>query len=711
MSLVETGDAPSSRTRVFRVFLNQGIAGLVLMVVLTWLRREEPGTILREIGSGSELLVLALFGFSLILAFLKFPLTEQIFVSLAITAFIAMIPLLGLVLSAWIAVTAAIVNRLFDMAGIGPTKVMTDDLPLETVRTFGLFGTYGIPVTVAALCFEWLGGRFPVQEISGANAARIALAGTVLVVINNLIMMRAQRAYGYPTLVRLKLAALDSSIYILTIPYAIITTLAWTVAGLWGLVLSGFTGILANWVGRKLAFARYANEDLVRRLSSLTNIGKTISLSFTTDQLLQAIHTECRRVVDTTLFSIALYDEERRELRFELNACEGEYQGRATIELGEGLNSWVVENRKSLMLSTLDEERAMGLSSVDDGIPSESWLGVPMMVRDRVIGVISVQSYKRYAFTEDDRILLTAVANQAAAALVNARLYHDLERLNARLERRVEERTMELRDANLKLLAADRSKNQFLANMSHELRTPLNSIIGFSTLLLGRTESMLPPRLHGFVENIRVAGVHLLGLINDILDLSRIVAGKMELRTELFDLRDTIASVDRVMKGAASERSISIVSNVDSDVPEIRADEGRIKQVLLNLLSNAVKFSPPGSFVYLNAGLSGGEAGPTRRVRIEVIDHGIGIEPGQIDRIFDEFYQADAASRGARGGTGLGLSLTRSFVELHGGTVSVHSVPGSGSTFTVDVPIEPLESSRDASPSGAVKARGQKTAR
>jgi signal transduction histidine kinase len=693
MSLVETGDAASSRTRVFRVFLNQGIAGLALMLTLTWLRREEPGAILREIGPGSELLVLALFGFSLVLAFLKFPLTEQIFVSLAITAFIAMIPLLGLVLSAWIAVTAAVVNRLFDMAGIGPTKVMMDDPPLETVRTFGLFGTYGIPVVVAAFSFEWMGGSFPVQEVSGANAARIALAGTVLIVVNNAIMMRAQRAFGYPTAVRLKLAALDSSIYILTIPYAIITTLAWTVAGLWGLVLSAFTGILANWVGKKLAFARYANEDLVRRLSSLTNIGKTISLSFTPDQLLQAIHTECRRVVDTTLFSIALYDEERRELRFELNACEGEYQGRATIELGEGLNSWVVENRRSLMLSTLEEERTMGLSSVDDGIPSESWLGVPMMVRDQVIGVISVQSYKRYAFTEDDRILLTAVANQAAAALVNAKLYHDMERLNAQLERRVEERTMELRDTNLKLLAADRSKNQFLANMSHELRTPLNSIIGFSTLLLGRTESMLPPRLHGFVENIRVAGIHLLALINDILDLSRIVAGKLELRMELFDLRDTIASVDRVMRGAAAERLISIVSSVDPDVPPIHGDEARVKQVLLNLLSNAVKFSSPGGFVYLNVRLAGGEDDAGRRVRIEVIDHGIGIEPGQLDRIFDEFYQADAASRGARGGTGLGLSLSRSFVELHGGNISVRSVPGEGSTFTVDIPVEPHESS------------------
>jgi signal transduction histidine kinase len=706
MALVAKGDHASSRPRVFRVFLNQGIAGLLLMVVFTSVRWSEPGAILREIGPGAGLLVLALFGFSLVLAFLKFPLTEQIFVSLAITAFIAMIPLLGLVLGAWIAVTAAVVSRLFDMAGIGPTKVVMDDPPLEVVKTFGLFGTYGIPVVVAALCFEWLGGSIPLQEVSGANAARIALAGAALIVVNNAIMMRAQRAYGYRTAVRLKLAALDSSIYMLTIPYAIITTLAWTVAGLWGLVLSAFTGILANWVGKKLAFARYANEDLVRRLSSLTNIGKTISLSFTPDQLLQAIHTECRRVVDTTLFSIALYDEDRRELRFELNACEGEYQGRATIELGEGLNSWVVENRRSLMLSTLEEERAMGLSSVDDGIPSESWLGVPMMVRDQVIGVISVQSYKRYAFTEDDRILLTAVANQAAAALVNARLYHDMERLNAQLERRVEERTMELRDTNLRLLAADRSKNQFLANMSHELRTPLNSIIGFSTLLLGRTESMLPPRLYGFVENIRVAGVHLLALINDILDLSRIVAGKLELRMELFDLRETIASVDRVMRGAAAERLISIVSNVDPDVPKIHADEARIKQVLLNLLSNAVKFSSPGGFVYLNVSLAGGKSDAGQRVRIEVIDHGIGIEPGQLDLIFDEFYQADAASRGARGGTGLGLSLSRSFVELHGGRINVRSVPGKGSTFIVDIPVEPRESSSGIRHSAASRSVG-----
>jgi signal transduction histidine kinase len=411
-------------------------------------------------------------------------------------------------------------------------------------------------------------------------------------------------------------------------------------------------------------------------------------------------------VVDTTLFSIALYDEEKRELHFELNACEGEYQGRATIELGEGLNSWVVENRRSLMLSTLEEERAMGLSSVDDGIPSESWLGVPMMVRDRVIGVISVQSYKRYAFTEDDRILLTAVANQAAAALVNAKLYHDMERLNAQLERRVEERTMELRDTNLKLLAADRSKNQFLANMSHELRTPLNSIIGFSTLLLGRTESMLPPRLYGFVENIRVAGVHLLALINDILDLSRIVAGKLELRMELVDLRETIAAVDRVMRGAAAERLISIVSSVDPDIPQINADEARIKQVLLNLLSNAVKFSSPGGFVYLNVRLADGETDSGQWVRIEVIDHGIGIEPGQLDLIFDEFYQADAASRGARGGTGLGLSLSRSFVELHGGKISVRSVPGEGSTFIVDIPVAPHESSSGIRHSAASRSSG-----
>ncbi|MBW3672062.1 MAG: GAF domain-containing protein, partial [Acidobacteria bacterium] len=552
-----------------------------------------------------------------------------------------------------------------------------------------------IRVTTTGLCgsdlhlYEVLGGSAPLASTSGLSALRIAVCGAVLIVANNLVMMRVLRAYGYSARTRLKLAAIDSSIYALSIPYAIVMVISWVVVGWWGLVLSALTGIVANWVGRKLALARDANLRLVDRLSSLTNIGKSISLSFTPRQLLEVIYNECNRVVDTTLFSIALYDEEHRLLNFEFNFTEGEYKGRETIPLGEGLNSWVVEQGKPLLLSTLEEERVLGLDSVEDGIASESWLGVPMMVRDRVVGVISVQSYKKHAFTEDDKILLTAVANQAAVALLHNRLYQDLERLNAELEQRVAERTSELSETNLQLIAADRSKNQFLANMSHELRTPLNSIIGFSTLLLARTEEALPPRLYRFIENIRDAGTHLLSLINDILDLSKIEAGRHELRMERFDIRDTIATVDRVLKGAATEASVTVLPSVADDVPLVTLDEGRIKQTLLNLLSNAVKFSSENSYVYLNVKRVAPEDSSleVESIVIEVTDHGVGIPEKEQERIFDEFYQVSRRAH-RKGGTGLGLSLTRSFVTLHGGKLSVSSVPGDGSTFTVLLPVD-----------------------
>ncbi len=357
---------------------------------------------------------------------------------------------------------------------------------------------------------------------------------------------------------------------------------------------------------------------------------------------------------------------------------------------GEGLNSWVIRHREPLLIASVADEARMGVKAVVDSKPTESWLGVPMIARDRVIGVISVQSFKKNAFTNDDMLLLTAIANQAAVAIENAHLYKDLEGLTYALEQRVMERTNELGETNLRLLAADRSKNQFLANMSHELRTPLNSIIGFSSVLLENTRLTLPQRFYKFLENIHTAGDHLLELINDILDLSKIEAGKMELRTDEFDLRDTIAAVERVMKGFAAEAKVNITASIDPAVPRVRLDEGRLKQILFNLLSNAVKFSPRGGPVTIEVRSLPRTSSPlgVEAVRIDVADQGIGIPPDELQRIFDEFYQTEEGRRARRGGTGLGLSLTRNFVELHHGRIEVHSVAGEGSCFTLHLPVD-----------------------
>jgi signal transduction histidine kinase len=686
----------AARRRVIAVFVTQGVAGLALMLLLTWLRWDETVRILDTLGPDAPILIAIFLVFATVLALLKFELTDLIFVSLGMTAYFAFAPLLGVVITSWLAVGVAMVTRILGMRSIGPTAGIARDRQAELARTFGLFGTYGIPVALATTVYQWTGGSVPVSESTAASAARIALLGVVMIATNLVIMFRPARAYGYSLQKIARLDTIDASIYLLTLPYAIVTALSYHALG-WGAVLAlAFTGAMGNYIARKLALTRTSSELVVQRLASLTAIGKTISLRFTTDELLMAIYKECKAVIDCSLFSIALLDESTNELSFELDVRNDKILPKDRIPVGEGLNSWVVKHHQPLLLGSLAEEKRFGLQSVADTKPTESWLGVPMIARDRVIGVISVESYRKNAFTADDLILLTAIANQAAVAIENAHLYRDLEGLTYALEQRVMERTNELRETNLRLLAADRSKNQFLANMSHELRTPLNSIIGFSSVLLESTRGVLQPRMHRFLENIHAAGNHLLELINDILDLSKIEAGKMELRTDLFDLRETIAAVERVMKGFAAEARIKLVSTIDPALPEVRLDEGRLKQILFNLLSNAIKFSPHGGVVAVDCRKISRPESPLGidTLQIDVRDQGIGIPRDELERIFVEFYQTEDGRRARKGGTGLGLSLTRNFVELHHGRIEVQSEPGIGSTFTLYLPLDYNEAAR-----------------
>jgi signal transduction histidine kinase len=253
----------------------------------------------------------------------------------------------------------------------------------------------------------------------------------------------------------------------------------------------------------------------------------------------------------------------------------------------------------------------------------------------------------------------------------------ELLHLTAELDRRGKE----LVEANLRIQEANRLKSQFLANMSHELRTPMNSIIGFSEILVERLGDTVEPKHLKFLQHIRSSGQHLLGIINDVLDLSKIEAGRMEIYAERVEVREVTEHVCAMMRGMAPDTPPQFRIDIAPDVPPIETDLAKFKQVLFNLCSNAVKFSPPGSPITITARIDG------RELRMSVHDEGIGIAAQHHELIFDEFRQVDGTVKREFGGTGLGLALVRRFVTLQGGQVGVESDLGAGSTFWFTLPL------------------------
>ena len=248
----------------------------------------------------------------------------------------------------------------------------------------------------------------------------------------------------------------------------------------------------------------------------------------------------------------------------------------------------------------------------------------------------------------------------------------------ANLEEKVVERTRELADARDQLEVASRHKSEFLANMSHELRTPLNAIIGFSDVLLQKIFGSLNEKQEDYLQDIRSSGEHQLSLINDILDLSKVEAGRLELERSIFSISETVAGAIALVRERATQHAIALSEDVEPGIGSIDADQRKVKQVLVNLLSNAVKFTPDGGSVRASARREDGQ------VLFAVEDTGPGVAPQDLARIFQEFEQTSTA-RGKEG-TGLGLALAKRLVELHGGHIWVDSVVGRGSTFSFSLP-------------------------
>jgi signal transduction histidine kinase len=298
-------------------------------------------------------------------------------------------------------------------------------------------------------------------------------------------------------------------------------------------------------------------------------------------------------------------------------------------------------------------------------IGSQSLLAVPLLREDRLLGGLVVNRKSAGEFAPEAIDLLKTFATQSALAIQNARLYREIEVKSRELE------------------TASRHKSEFLANMSHELRTPLNAIIGFSEVLHERMFGEINEKQAEYLGDILQSGQHLLSLINDILDLSKIEAGRMELELSDFDLPGTIEGTLTLVRERAVRRDIALERSVDQRLGTIRADERKVKQVLLNLLSNALKFTPEGGKIAVEAAVNDGVA------KISVTDTGVGIAPEDQATVFEEFRQVGTAAKKVEG-TGLGLAISRKFIELHGGKIWVKSTVGSGSTFAFTLPLATL---------------------
>ena len=406
----------------------------------------------------------------------------------------------------------------------------------------------------------------------------------------------------------------------------------------------------------------------VGQLTALGEISRAVSSTLDVETVLQTVVSRASQLAGSDGGAIYEYDDATQEFHI-----------RATHNLdptlvaalrasprwrGEGAMGRATETREPVQIADIQVSGAYRSHLRDTllGAGYRALLSVPLVREDQIIGSLSLNRKTTGEFSAEAVEVLKTFATQSSLAIQNARLFGEIEVKSRQLE------------------AASQHKSEFLANMSHELRTPLNAIIGFSEVLNERMFGDLNEKQDEYLRDIHASGTHLLSLINDILDLSKIEAGRMELELTDFHLPSAIDSALTLVRERATRRGITLVPAVDHGVGQVRADERKVRQVLLNLLSNAIKFTPEGGRIEVRAAHEDGA------VEVSVSDTGIGVAPEDQEAVFEEFRQV-GSSAARQQGTGLGLTLCRKFIELHRGKIWVTSALGAGSTFTFRLPV------------------------
>jgi signal transduction histidine kinase len=409
--------------------------------------------------------------------------------------------------------------------------------------------------------------------------------------------------------------------------------------------------------------------ESVEEMKALSEVGQAVSSSLELETVLETIVSRAVDLTGTDCGVIYEYDEATQEFNLRashhMEAEAVETLRAARIRLGEGATGQAASTRTPVQIFDTLEPREQAVSRVRpvlNRLGYRSLLTVPILRDHQIMGGLTVWRRQVGEFEPEVVNLLQTFGTQSALAIQNARLFREIE------------------DKSRQIEAANRHKSEFLANMSHELRTPLNAIIGFSEVLGERMFGELNEKQAEYTDDILTSGRHLLSLINEILDLSKVEAGRMELELATFDLPLAIDNARTFVRERATKHGINLDVTVDERLGDFVGDERKIKQILLNLLSNAVKFTPEGGRIGISARQADGS------VEISVSDTGIGIAPEDQARIFEEFRQVGGDYSHKTEGTGLGLTLAKKFVELHGGKIWVESEVGKGSTFTFTLP-------------------------
>ena len=423
---------------------------------------------------------------------------------------------------------------------------------------------------------------------------------------------------------------------------------------------------------RLLSELQERTQELTRsvgQLTALAEVGRAVSSTLDLETVLTTIVS--RAVELSGLDEGVVFEYDEGEEAFVQRAATEQRGGRLAearrttrVRKGEGVVGRTALTLEPAQVADIIVPGAYESRIRENLIASgvRALLAVPMVREGRLIGTLVVARHQPGTFADGTIDLLRTFATQSALAIQNARLFREIE------------------DKSHQLEVVSQHKSEFLANMSHELRTPLNAIIGFSEVLSERMFGELNEKQDEYLKDIHASGQHLLSLINDILDLSKIEAGRMELEVSDFDLPTALDNALTLVRERAGRRGVALDMNVDERLGQIRGDERKVRQVVLNLLSNAIKFTPEGGRIEVLAAPTDG------LVEVSVSDTGVGVAPEDQEAVFEEFRQVGTADKKVEG-TGLGLTLCRKFVELHGGKIWVKSQVGQGSTFTFTLPV------------------------